>query len=711
MGLREIQFKQAYHKPEDDIAAAFYLPSMAAAVRYDRAVGYFGSAVLALAWPSLRQFVRNGGKMRLICSPVLADVDSEALYEGYSARSEARQSEFVAAEFRRLLTTPGTLKPARVLAALVALDVIEFKIAWVSPKASARSRRLFHDKLGLFTDSNEDIIAFKGSMNETWAGLSLDGNLESVDVFLGWADERERQRVLDEIDYFRRLWAGEFPGVDVRSLPEVAREEIISAADVDNWEDLVDSILIEIEGGERWKPDAEHLDGRTPRPHQAAALKAWEERGRRGILKHATGSGKTFTALCAIGDALRRGETPLVLVPSELLLEQWRDELRTLFSANGARLLVCGGGNSEWQRSGLLRQWTRASGTESARLVLATIQTASSDAFLNLVSGGPHLFVVADEVHRLGAKQAQGVLDLESGPRLGLSATPERAGDAAGTQAIFDYFEGIVPPPFTLMDAIASGALTPYSYDVSRVRLTEAEQGDWTASTAKIRRLYAQTRTSEDERLQDRLKMELIRRARIVKKASRKVEAAADVLEAHYRPGSRWIVYCDDQVQLDAVLQRLRGRFGAGVYEYHSQMPGDRRRTLALFERAGGIVVSIRCLDEGVDIPAVDSALILASSRNPREYVQRRGRVLRRADGKSVARIHDVLVTPAVDPDEPPETSIVEGEIVRAVEFGRSALNPSCIADLEHLAIEFGIDFDRYRDAGLEDDEPGDAHE
>jgi len=134
-------------------------------------------------------------------------------------------------------------------------------------------------------------------------------------------------------------------------------------------------------------------------------------------------------------------------------------------------------------------------------------------------------------------------------------------------------------------------------------------------------------------------------------------------------------------------------------------MTGDRERTLALFEQAGGIVVSIRCLDEGVDIPAVDSALILASSKNPREYVQQRGRVLRKHRGKSVAQVHDVLVTPTIDPEEPANTSIVGGEIVRAIEFGRSALNPSCVSDLERIAIEYGLDFDELRDVGVEDDD------
>lgn len=134
-------------------------------------------------------------------------------------------------------------------------------------------------------------------------------------------------------------------------------------------------------------------------------------------------------------------------------------------------------------------------------------------------------------------------------------------------------------------------------------------------------------------------------------------------------------------------------------------MTGDLRRTLSLFESHGGVVVSIRCLDEGVDIPAVSHALILASSKNPREYIQRRGRVLRRSPGKALAHIHDVLVTPLFDPDEPPSTAILEGELARAIEFGAHALNPGAVTDLERLAIEHGIDWRRLTGVGTEQDE------
>lgn len=701
--LLELALKAAYHKPEDDIARSFYLPCLAAAQTYDRAVGYFSSAIYAVAWPSLRQFVDNGGKIRMICSPVLAPDDVTAMSEGYAARQDDEQGGRLREEFRRLLATPGTLKPAKVLASLVALEIVDFRIAW-GADASGGPRRLFHDKVGIFGDSVGNAVAFKGSMNETWPGLALDGNLESVDVFLSWVGGREEARVREEQEYFARLWENRVPGIVTVALPDVAREALVAASEPEHWRELVGEICVEIEAAGRWSP-ATPTNARIPRHHQVAALEAWKARGRRGIFEHATGSGKTFTALCAIKDSFDEKEVVLVIVPSDLLLRQWASELRSTFDDRGMRLLLCGGGHADWREDGRLRDWTR-NGEGAPRAVLATLQTASTPEFVAACRGGHHLFVVADEVHRLGAASAQRVLSLESGPRLGLSATPMRAGDPGGTAAIFAYFEGVVPPPFSLSDAIKSGALTPYAYHVHRVSLEADEQDRWDKLTREIRRQFAQLQAAKGPAAdaEHRLKHLLIRRSRIVKSAKQKVAAAVSVVSTKYEPGQHWIVYCDDQVQLAEVRDELRVRGCRDVLEYHTAMTGDPRQTLDLFEAHGGVVMSIRCLDEGVDIPAVSHALILASSKNPREYVQRRGRVLRKAAFKSLSHIHDVLVTPLFNPEEPPALAILEGELARAIEFGSQALNPGCITDLQLLAIEHGVDWKRLTDMGIEDD-------
>ena len=170
MALRDLTLKKAYHKPEDDIASAFYLPAVAAATQYDRAVGFFSSSIYLLAWPSLKQFVAAGGRMRLICSPVLSDQDHAALRDGYSDRADEEAAARIQDDFARLRAAPSLAKPATVLASLVALGVIDCKLAWIGEAAGGRPRRLFHDKIGLLRDADSE-IAFKGSMNETWPGL------------------------------------------------------------------------------------------------------------------------------------------------------------------------------------------------------------------------------------------------------------------------------------------------------------------------------------------------------------------------------------------------------------------------------------------------------------------------------------------------------------------------------------------------------------
>jgi len=707
MALRDLALKKAYHKPEDDIASAFYLPAVAAATHYDRAVGFFSSSIYLLAWPSLKRFVAAGGRMRLICSPILSDQDHAALRDGYSDRVDAEAAERIKEDFARLRASPGLAKPATVLASLVALGVIDCKLAWIGKEAGGRPRRLFHDKIGLLRDADSE-IAFKGSMNETWPGLSLDGNLESVDVFVSWGGEREQERIGEERAYFDRLWDNDWPGVVTVPLPASAHADIISAADAARWPEFVDEICLDLERASRWSPEADRSGGRVPRTHQIKALDAWVSVGRRGIFEHATGSGKTFSAICAANDAFARDEIPLFLVPSELLFHQWKDELQQAFASKDLQLLLCGAGHAGWKQGALLRNWTQPSiAPGPPRAVLATVQTASSAAFLDLCEGGEHLFLVADEVHRLGADGAQRIFTLHSGPRLGLSATPERAGDIDGTRAILDYFCGVVPPPFGITEAVKSGTLAPYAYSVHPIYLDVDEQERWQKLTDEYSRLYARAEANGDASVAARLKMLLIRRARIVKAARGKVDTAARVLRSHYQPGQRWIVYCDDQVQLGTVQRALYAAGLNDVYEYHSAMAGDRGRTLDRFNTLGGIIVSIRCLDEGVDIPAVSHALILASSRNPREFIQRRGRVLRRAEGKTLAFLHDVIVAPHAG-DEGDGNSILVGEIARAIEFGSHAINPASVTDLKLHAHSVGLDWDA-ANGGFEVDDDNDA--
>jgi PLD-like domain len=216
MSLGDLQLKTGYRKGLDDIAVDFYMPCMSQARAYDRAVGFFNSAIYVISWPTLRDFVSRGARMRLVCSPVLAPNDIEAISAGYSDRLESANGTRLQEQIQTMLETPYLNKPTKVLASLIALGVIEVRIAFM--RRIPNHERIFHEKLGLFRDELGNTVAFKGSMNETWAGLSADGNLESIDVFVSWEHAREAQRVRQE-PYISRIsgkmnlagsWCGPF---------------------------------------------------------------------------------------------------------------------------------------------------------------------------------------------------------------------------------------------------------------------------------------------------------------------------------------------------------------------------------------------------------------------------------------------------------------------------------------------------------------------
>lgn len=706
MSLRDYTFQVSYSKDSDNIAESFYLPCLSSSVRYDRISGYFGSTIYILAWSALKAFVKNNGKMRIICSPFLTEEDQKAIQEGQESKRAEVLKESLAKEFDTLFNNDYLSAPSRALACLISMGVIEIKIAVGKSSMSPEIKRLFHDKVGLFYDG-DSVVGFRGSINETFKGLSDDGNIESIDVFPNWVGGRDEERVRLACRHFDELWDNSIKDVQLYELPEEIQEQVRKRAKTADWEVFVDEVSISINKAKKWAAE-KRKGGRIPKPHQCDALEEWAKQGYRGIFEHATGSGKTYSALCAIRKALEDKKSVIVLVPSTDLLKQWEKEIQGALSDMELQFLPCGDNNNQWRREGVLNLWTRKN-EDYYMVTLATMDTASSPEFISKVVQGEHLFVVADEVHRMGSPVRRSFFAVNAGYRLGLSATPRRYGDPVGTKAILDYFGPIVQPPFTLKDAIDSEVLTPYFYRPCPISLTEDEQKKWDDISLKIKKRYAilsqkgENRTMDDHLLQSWL----ISRARILKKASAKVELAKQIIRDNYKPGQKWILYCEDSTQLREVLDSVNTLPGIRAFEYHSAMAGDREETLRYFNRVGGIMVSIKCLDEGVDIPSTSHALILASSKNPREFIQRRGRILRRAPGKFYSRLYDAIVIPnSVDSDEAedPRLNIIEAELCRAIQFGEWSEDKSCVTKLKAIAIKFGLDYNEINEGGLEDE-------
>lgn len=708
MSLENFEFKPDYNKAIDDIANEFYIPCIENSIGYDRISGYFGSTIYIIAWDGIKTFIKNNGKMRIICSPLIVDADKNAITEGIEAQNLEAQLKILIEEMNYLFKDEILSKPTRALACFVAMGVVEIKIAISMKETTPDIKRLFHDKIGIFKDSEGNSVGFRGSMNETYKGLAKDGNLESIDVFPSWEDFRDKERVNNAINYFNDLWDNKVNGVEVIKFPEVPKEIFTKYTRTDDWEVLVDEVNVEINKINSWSAEKK-AGGKKPRPHQIEALEAWKNNNYFGIFEHATGSGKTFTAICAIKHLMDKGYVPLILVPSLELLTQWHNEItNSLLDIANLHLYLCGDDNNLWKRDGNLLAWTDST-LKKPRIIISSMDTAASDLFIKSINQGKHLFIVADEVHKIGSPYRRNILNIDTGARLGLSATPRRFGDEVGTAAIFNYFGVIIPPVFTLDDAIKAGVLTRYFYYPHEIQLTQDEQEEWDKISEQISKKIAMEKTnnmSMNEILNnENIKLLLIKRARIVKNASGKIGLAKKIINENYEPNQKWLVYCDNQIQLERVLHKIKA-LNLDVFEYHSNMPGDRKETLKYFSINGGIIVSIKCLDEGVDIPEATHALILASSKNPREFIQRRGRILRKSKNKIFSVLYDAIVTPQkTDKDFGTQTSIIEGELARAIKFGSGAENPTCITKLNNIAIEYGLNIDEAMNRGEEDDE------
>lgn len=687
LGLATVDYSSEYRSGGNDPIEQFYIPSLKHANLYKRAVGYFRSSVYLITGLAIIDFAKRGGKIRLICSPNLSEHDIKAIDDGYAEQNTVISDNLVS-QIDELLGNKVFVSPTKILATLVSLGILEIKIAW-----RPNSQGIYHEKIGIFLDEFDNRVSFIGSANETWNALDSRGNFESLEVFCNWHHDIEKERSSRHEANFDKLWAGGDLETKIIPFPEASRLHLCAQS----LQSLNDAEIELTALSEAYKTSKK----RKALPHQTSAIEGWIAQGRRGIFEHATGSGKTFTALESARPHLDSGLPVLILVPSQLLLKQWALEIK--LELPQAALTLAGAGNNSWKAPGRL---TRISSKLpiGARVILVTMQTAASDLFRRCLMQGSHLMVIADEVHQIGSTYNSQCLLIDSGPRLGLSATPKRYGDPEGTKRLFDYFGNIVQPPITLMDAVKAGRLVEYEYFPHPIYLSLEESQEWRSLTRKIRYEMARLKSDEGGVISDKAKMLILRRARIAKKAEGKITLATKILKKNYQIGQSWLVYCEDSTQLNQIRQSLNNQ-NIKAIEYHTGMDGSQAASLQWFKDFGGILISIKCLDEGVDIPKVSHALILASSQNPRQFIQRRGRVLRKSDGKYLAVIHDAVVTPVNLDEEPEQASLLKSEFLRAIEFSDSAINKSAGARLRAMAREMGFDPDSTGTEGIEEEE------
>jgi superfamily II DNA or RNA helicase len=592
-----------------------------------------------------------------------------------------------------------------LLGGMILHQFAEFKIA-----IPLTGGGMYHEKRGIAVDELGQIVAFFGSANETMAGWGKDGNVEAIDVFRSWIAQ-DFDRAADHVEKFDQVWQGRRKGILVKSLPAALNERLLRAAPP-NQDEFYRKLkayqrlrVADMRTGVPENPfdqliaplGQRHLDA-----NQIAALQAWVDANCRGLLKLATGAGKTLTALRAVRLHTNDGLPSLILVPSKLLLRQWQKEIAEELPE--CTVMLAGDGHVRWAIPGRLEAFLSPNTTGERRIILATMQTASSESFRSLLKNHlvQHLLLIADEVHQLGSLENRNLFRVNAGKRLGLSATPERFGDPEGTALLMEYFGGIVGPVVTLGDAIRSGRLVPYRYFPHFATLSEPEREEWADISSRIRKAYGRLpRDAGGKPIEnERIRLLKIQRSWIPKRASQKARITQKILHDHFQVGQHWLVYCENQNQIKDISDACMS-MGIKALAYHTAMAGDAETTMGYFIQYGGVLLSIRCLDEGVDIPVISHAIILASSQNPRQFIQRRGRVLRAHKGKVVAEIHDVLVVPSsMDNDD--QDSLTLSEFVRAIEFAKDSINQAEASLLREKAMDFGLSLADIYDTGDE---------
>lgn len=724
MSFRDIELKPEYRSRLDNVIRDFYNPVLKQAVSYKRAVGFFSSSALLSLTAGICGLIENNGAIQIIASPRLSPEDIEAINDGIRRRDDVIKEALL----RELREPKGKFEEARLnlLSNLIAAGRLEIKIAFLEDDNTIG---MFHEKLGLMYDGNGNIIAFSGSMNESANAFTI--NYEAIDVFASWTQDADRVYIKQSA--FNAMWEDYEPSIRVMDFPDV-NEEILRRYRVnDRIETKLDDETSEDDISPVEEPSIP-IGPMTPahvhmRPYQMDAIEEWARRNYVGIFDMATGTGKTYTALAAIARLfadMNQNLAVLIICPYQHLVEQWKEDI----VAFGMKPIVCYSASSQknWRERLKTAVTSFNLGVQNHFCMVSTNATFSTDYVQDLVEKlDGNIVLVIDEAHNFGAENLNKTLLPHLPYRLALSATIDRHGDPEGTQKLYDYF-GEKCIEYTLKDAIDNDMLTPYYYHPVSVSLNEEELGNYLVLTAKIRK-NIHTDVGGKVKLSEYVKMLLIKRARIVAGAAEKISTLRRLMD-DFRTDNQILVYCgattmhdvdyqegkppiDEARQIDIVSGMLGNGLGMRVSKFTSEENAEERERIKA-DFAEGIhlqaLVAIRCLDEGVNIPSIKTAFIMASSTNPKEYVQRRGRVLRKFPGKRHAVIYDFITLPiplnqvgTYDPEVIESVkSLAKREIIRMKDFAAIAENPY---DSDSLIAEIQRSYDIENNMIMEEEE------
>lgn len=693
MGFKDVQNIQlSYNSLSDEIVVNFYIPCLEQATIYKRAVGFFSSNILLQISKGLGAFADHGGKMKLLVSPQLEPEDYEAIKKGYDARQYV--TEKVIRDFDFDIEFDQKEARFEMLAHMIASGMLEIKVVALEEHNDIA---MFHRKVGIMEDASGNQIVFSGSGNETYNGYNL--NDEDFEVFCSWKSDESEQRCSIKDLAFDRIWNGVSKGLITIPFPEVIKNKLLTYKknSINNFTEIDNRFKDYLIAKKNKAKTPEISDGIKLHDYQKLAIDEWEKQNYRGIFDMATGTGKTFTGAGAICRLFKNKKRLVVFVccPFTHLVDQWCDEL----AAFNIDPIKCYGSLDYEIR--LNRAITKFKQRRSD-FVCAVITNASfqKENIQNLIQLNlSSTLLIVDEAHNFGADGVSKTLKVDYPYRLALSATLDRYGDEEGTAKLYEFF-GKKCIEYSLERAIKEGKLTPYKYYPVLVNLNDDEYDEY----IKLSKLIAKFHSTAGA-LSETAKRLLIKRARLVAGATNKLLALEEKI-APYKKDHNMLVYCgavkygqigyssniEEERQIEAVLDLLNNKLHIYATKFTSDEDSEMRNEIikSFKQQNMQALVAIKCLDEGMNIPAIKTAFILASSTNPKEYIQRRGRVLRKAPGKEYAEIYDFITLPRGlyetkeygNLNVSVEKNLVRKELNRLIDFANLSKNPSDSNDI-----------------------------
>lgn len=677
MGLRELDnLKPNYNSDRDDVLNQFYIPALKESIEYYRLAGFFSSTALAVAARGVMGLLKNGGRIKLIAGAIINPEDVNAIRDGLEKPINIIEQNFI--KDLNNIEDEFVRNHIQALGWMVANNKMDIRLAVLKgddglplDSQSMVFRGIFHPKIGIFKDNENNMISFSGSINET--GIAWRDNIEQFKVFRKWI-EGESENFAEDCNIFSTYWNGNAKRIEIIDIPEAIRKNLLKFSTKN-----IDDIVIDYDSYKSRNGSTDLFDVLMKadinklRDYQREALENWKRNNYKGILEMATASGKTFTAIMGSYFLFKRiGKlATIVLVPSRQLVKQWGEELRK-YTQNVALI------------SSDIRSWksnledyiylfnrNRINNLYIITTIPSYIQNA--EKILSKISPLNKLLII-DEAHWIGAEVSQDYLK-QSIPIyiLGLTATPIRYYDEEGTRFLKDYLGNVIFR-FSIEDGQKRGYLCKYNYYIDFCKLNSIELRKYIELTRKI--IIA----SNDINKRDNKKYEALlnRRAKIIKDAESKFLSFERII-ANLENLDKCIVYCDEN-QIERVCDILQ-EYDIRYNTFLGGTTSNERQILISRIKSGSIdaIVAIKCLNEGVDIPPLKIGFFISNSGNPREFIQRRGRLLRTSEGKTIVHMYDFVVIPDLgnvgDVNGIRIDNIIETELKRVKEFNDNALN------------------------------------